>query len=129
MWDSVAPFLSTASAIVAFAALAGIGLQRGRVTNAVAQLREAREQIEALRSERDDLKAKLTEVSADLAALGRVVRGEVHWQAITDQLDDHHRQVLAHWASEEEVLRDIRADLRDVLREQGRAQVRDGRGA
>lgn len=86
--------LTTALSVVSIATLAGLGLLRGTVTNLRENLKDARDEIA-------DKERRLTEAEtanavqkADLEALTRVVTGEVHWIAMGDKLDEHHRIMM-----------------------------------
>lgn len=114
-WNVVA----AAAAIVAIATVAGLGLQRGYTVSLREQLGSAREQIEAQRSEIDEMKRERVEDTStierqgnDIAVLQRVVTGEVHWQAISELLDFHHQTTEAHATRIETTLRSILDELR-----------------
>lgn len=93
--------LSTAISILAIAALAGVGLQRGKVSNLRDSLKDAREEI-ADKDRRLSEAERLRELDAttiakntsDIAALTRVVTGETYLVALTHQLEDHHTQAM-----------------------------------
>lgn len=116
-------FLSGALGIVSLATLAGLGLLRGTVTNLREQLKDAREEIadkdrrhheETAENTRRVTEAEKTiaRQAADIDALNRVVTGEVHWLALGEQLDEHHRQASEHWAQDEALLTEIRDTIR-----------------
>lgn len=103
-WD----LLSTASVIVALATFAGLALQRGIVVNLREQLTDARAEIEGLKTKRAEDKTKIH----DLEAVVKIATGEVHWQAISDVLEHHHKTAEDHWKTERALLDEIR----DILR-------------
>lgn len=115
--DSIGNLLALALAIVSIATLAGLGLQRGTVTNLREQLKDAREEIAALKTGRTEDRAATEVLKNDLSALQRVVTGEVHWLAIGHQMDDHHKAATEHWQAELMIL----TEMRDLLRMGGRA--------
>lgn len=114
-WNVVA----AAAAIVAITTVAGLGLQRGYTVSLREQLGSAREQIDAQRTEIDELKrgrvgdaATIERQGNDIAVLQRVVTGEVHWQAISDLLDHHHDLAEQHWVNTEQTMTQILETLR-----------------
>lgn len=98
--------LSTASVIVALATFAGLALQRGVVTSLREQVGDQKTRIDSLTAERADDKATILRQTADIAALQRVVTGEVHLEAISDLLEHHHKLAESHWRTMEEMLSD-----------------------
>jgi len=106
--DSFRELLSTASVVIALATFAGLALQRTFVVN-------LRERNKDLAEERDDLKVKQAESKiriADLEAVVKIATGEVHWQAISDILEHHHKTAEDHWKLERAALDEIREILR-----------------
>lgn len=108
-WD----LLSTASVVLALSMAAGMGLMRGVVIS-------LRERLKDVTEERDDLKAKHAEdqatirgLRADLAALSRVVTGEVHWQTISEHLDHHQATAESHWERIEAMVGRVLDQLRN----------------
>lgn len=101
-------FLTAAAVIIALATAAGLGLQRGVVTNLREQLNDARSEITDLKTNRTETAADNARLKSDLSALQRVVTGEVHWLALNDLLDHHHKLTEEHWRVVEPVLTEIR---------------------
>lgn len=99
--------LSSAAVVLALGSAAWVGLQRGDRTNLREQLVDARSQITSLKEERTEDKAVIARQASDIDALRRVVTGEVHWQAISEVLDDHHTSAQEHWRADEELLAKI----------------------
>lgn len=111
--------LSSGSTLVALLACAWVGMQTGRLTNLknrgedlAEQLGDARSQIEDLKAGRSEDKATIAQQASDIAALQRVVTGEVHWLALGDTLDHHHQLAEKHWKRDEELLEQILHKLR-----------------
>lgn len=100
--------LSTASVIVALATFAGLALQRGIVTSVREQNADYERRIMFLEAAGERDQATITQQAADLAALQRIVTGEVQWQAISDLLDHHHKAAQEQWRRHEDLLTEIR---------------------
>jgi hypothetical protein len=86
MFDSLGSFVTVLIGVLAIAAAAGVGFQRGLITR-------LREDVAGLLNVREENK----ELRRDLDALGRVVTGEAHWTAISHQLEDHDTAAREHW--------------------------------
>jgi hypothetical protein len=109
----IAQIVQTASFVIAIAGLAAIALQRGITTSLREQVGDSKGRIEFLERERADDKALITQQAADIAALKRVVTGEVHWTSISDLLDHHHKLSIEHQRRTEQLLEQIRDEVRD----------------
>lgn len=107
--------ISTALGIISIATLAGLGLLRGTVVNLREQLVDARAELTVLKDSRTEDKRLLALQKSDMEALVRTVTGQVNWTAISDQLEEHHRQALQHWDRDETLLADMAATLRHGL--------------
>lgn len=107
--------LSAAGIIVGLFAAAGVGLQRGLMTN----LRESRDEYEKentkLKTDRAEDRATIERLTRDLDALRRVVTGEVHLTAILDLLGHHHQSHTEHRQMTEEQWREARPMLDQIL--------------
>lgn len=106
--------LSTASVIVALATFAGLALQRGIVTSLREQVGDQKTRIDSLTAERGEDKATIARQASDIAALQRVVTGEVHWTAISDLLEHHHKAAQENWQRGESLLEEIRDNTRGL---------------
>lgn len=106
--------LSTASVIVALATFAGLALQRGIVTSLREQVGDYKGRVEFLETERTEDKSTITRQASDIAALQRIVTGEVHWTSISDLLEHHHKAAQENWRRGEELLEEIRDNTRGV---------------
>jgi hypothetical protein len=103
--------LQAASVIVALATFAGLALQRGVVTSVREQNADYERRIVFLEAAGARDQATIAQQSADLAALQRIVTGEVQWQAISDLLDHHHKAAQEQWVRHTELLVQIRDSL------------------
>lgn len=106
--------LQAASVIIALGSFAGLALQRGIVVGLREQVGDSKTRIEFLEKERAEDKALIASQTSDIAALQRVVTGEVHWVAINDLLDHHHKAAVDNWREAHSLLTDIRDDVRDL---------------
>lgn len=100
--------LQAASVIIALGSFAGLALQRGVVVGLREQVGDSKTRIEFLEKERTEDKTLIATQSSDIAALQKVVTGEVHWLAISDLLEHHHRDSVEHWRDTKHLLTEIR---------------------
>lgn len=113
----MADMLNTGLAIVAIATLAGLGLMRGTITSLRESLSDARAEIADKDRRLGENDRKLAELEARVAVLTSTVTGEVHWVALEQQVDDHHKTAMTQWADIRDVLRDIHVllgEIRDI---------------
>lgn len=107
-WQNV---LGIAATIFALASAAGLGLMRGQLQ----LLRDSRDDLQTrvtiLETERTTIRTELTEVKSENKLLNAMVTGKVEWTAISDQLEEHHRQALASWKNIGDRLDVIHTDL------------------
>lgn len=89
--------LSTALAIVSLTTLAGMGLMRGSLTGLRDSNGDLRNRVGDLEKERAEDRAKLSELEGENRLLQVMVTGKVDWGAISDLLEEHHRQALKQW--------------------------------
>lgn len=113
--------INTALAIFAIASLAGAGIQRGKIKQLREDVADADRRIDALKEEREEDKAKISTLTAevvtlttDLDALARVVTGEAHLVALQDMLLSHDKLVQEKWKFFTEVLQDISQTLHRI---------------
>jgi hypothetical protein len=107
---------STALGIVALATAAGLGLMRGTVTNLREQLADTRADNAEMRISRVEDRALIDTQKAELAALAKIVTGEVHWQSISETLDHHHVEAKQHWTRAEGNTSQMLDALHDISR-------------
>lgn len=99
--------LSTVAVVMALCSAAWVGLKGADRKNLREQLDDSRKQITSLKEERTEHAAVMARQASDIDALRRVVTGEVHWQAISEVLDDHHSSAQMHWLKDEDLLEKI----------------------
>jgi hypothetical protein len=93
-WQNI---VGIAGFIIAVGSISGIGLMRDRLS----VLKDSNEDLRARDNDRGkelaDIRTELAEVQAENRLLKAMVTGRVEWTAISDQLEEHHRQSLAAW--------------------------------
>lgn len=106
--DDVGRWISTILGAVAIVTFAALALQRGNRVNLREQLSDSDAENERLerrlnKCEAEHLRykaeaeAEIAQLKADLAAMQRVVTGEVHLVAISDRLEDLYRLLVQVW--------------------------------
>lgn len=106
--------LQAASVIIALGSFAGLALQRGIVVGLREQVGDQKTRIDFLETERAEDKATIARQTSDIAALQRVVTGEVHWVAISDLLETHHKAAVENWHTAHGYLERIDNGVRDL---------------
>jgi chromosome segregation ATPase len=130
-------WLNTVLIVLALATAAGFGLQRGDRGNLKEQLEEFRAEVadkdrrladkdrsltekdrlledaaaEIERQQRD-AEVKAESLRRDMEALARMVTGEAHLVALEQKLDEHHEAAATHWQFNDQLLAEIRDELR-----------------
>lgn len=107
-WQNI---LGVAAIIVAVGSISGVGLMRDRLANLNASNDELRSRMADVEKERNEDRAKLAEVVAENKILTTMVQGRVDWGAISDLLEEHHREAIKHWADLVLRLDQIHSDL------------------
>lgn len=107
-WQNV---LGVAAFIIAVGAISLVGLMRERLANQGTAIDEFRGRVGDLETERASLRAERSELQSEVRVLKALVTGKVEWGAISDQLEEHHRQALKQWAGMNTRLDTIHADL------------------
>jgi hypothetical protein len=98
VWNFVVPFIT----IAAFGALFLVYGTTKTLRDTNADLRAQHEDDKARLAERDAEIAKMKQNQAEMegriGVLESLVTGAVNWTAISDQLEVHHKEALAHWS-------------------------------
>ncbi len=102
--DDLGSFGTLLLAAITLATAAGVGFQRGKIAKLRGELDEADKRANRISAELTDTRTALDQCRSDLDALGRVVTGEAHWNAISDQLGDHDKAAREHWRAQLEIL-------------------------
>lgn len=84
-------YLQIASAVAVLGGFAGLVVMRESLTQVRDQNRDLRDEVADYQRRHDELEKNNNQLGADIAALQRVVTGEVHWLAIEDLLTHHHK--------------------------------------
>lgn len=105
--------------VIALTAFAGVGLMRTRIAGLSATLDDCRKEIEDKdRRDKDkDTKIDLLEKAdkhktEQINSLRALVQGAPNWKAISDKLDTHHHEATHHWTIDENLLIEIRDELK-----------------
>lgn len=106
--------LTTVFTVTTIIAAAFAGLQR----SVVQSLREANKDLRDRDADREKTeiadKAKIASLESDIAALSRVVTGEVHLTALGDKLDEQHVEARQHWAQDLQLSRETLAAIKKL---------------
>lgn len=109
--------LGVLAAILAVTTAVAAGLA-GLLFGTIRTLRESnqdlRDRVDDLERGRTEDRAKIAELRADNAALGRVVTGETYLVSLTDQLNTHQLEAREHWTRDEELLAQILTILQEA---------------
>lgn len=107
-WQSTFTFAGT---LFVLASAIGLGLMRGTLGNLRSSNDDLRSRVADLEKNRTEDRAELAEVAAENKTLKAMLTGKVEWTAISDQLEEHHRQSLASWKRLGDGIKQIHLDL------------------
>lgn len=114
MGPDLTSLITAALGIITLSTAAGLGLMRGTMTNLREQLADTRASNAEMRVERTEDRALIEKQKAELEALSKIVTGEIHWRAMSDLLDDHHKAAREYWQRAEGRDREMLAALRQL---------------
>lgn len=83
--------VSTVVAMVLF------GLAMGLLTTLRNSNKDLRDRVGDLEKDRDEDEKHIAQLEADNTVLKRIATGEVQWQALSDLLDQHHKESMTAW--------------------------------
>lgn len=106
-WGGIQTAVLAVLAITVTITTALVGLQIGTVRTLRESNKDLRDRVTDLEKERLEDKAENAELHSENQLLKAMVTGKVEWIAVTDQLEDHHRDAMAHWSTTEARLAEI----------------------
>jgi len=111
-WGGIQTAVLAVLAIIVTITTALVGLQIGTVRTLRESNRDLRDRVTDLEKERLEDKAENAELASENSLLKAMVTGKVEWIAVTDQLEGHSREAVAHWTATEARLDEILAAVR-----------------
>lgn len=116
-WDGLRVIITGVLAIASTIATALVGVLFGSVKTLRDTAGDLRTRVSDLEKERAEDKAANAELDAENKILKSMVTGKVEWVALTDQLEEHHRQALDWWTKADGHMAAIPEAIRDGVRE------------
>jgi hypothetical protein len=113
-WSSIQPVLAGVLFVTTAIATAGVGLMFGSLKTLRDTAEDLRNRVADLERERAEDKAAAAEMSSENALLRAMVTGKVEWVALTDQLEQHHREAIGHWTRTEATMSQILTAFREA---------------
>ena len=117
--SSLLPILTGVLAVTTLVAAAFAGLMIGTQRTLRDSNADLRDRVKDLEDERKVDKATIARIDAadkekagEIKMLTSMIQGRVDWTAISDQLEEHHRQALSYWERSEQHLSGIEAALK-----------------
>jgi hypothetical protein len=114
MMEHLGNILTVVLSVTTIIATAGVGLMFGSLKTLRDTAEDLRNRVSDLEKERAEDKARIeaTEVKLDAAErengwLRSTMQGRPEWIALTDQLEQHHREAINHWERDESLLNEI----------------------
>lgn len=121
MWEQLGGLGQTALAIIALAAMAGFGLQRGHTKNLESRLTEERTQVDRLTTRVNELESSDVKKTTEIANLRSLKTNEAVLSNVADELtaidgrlskfgerlEDHNTAATTHWEKQREQLADL----------------------
>lgn len=123
-WDLVRSILTAVLATATIIATALVGVLFGSLKTLRDTSNDLRARVGDLEKERAEDKADLSESRSENAILKSMVTGKVEWIALTDQLEEHHRQALDWWRRADGRLEAIPEAIREAVEEAVKVAVR-----
>lgn len=121
-WAFIKEIATVIFAVATFVTAGLLGLVYGDQKRLRTAAEDLRKRVDDLESERADDKVKIAERDgkilerdAEIALLKNVVTGKVEWIAVTDQVEEHHRQALQQWTKTDAHLVEIPAAIEKAV--------------
>ena len=111
-WDLLGRIITGVLSITTIIATALVGVLFGSLKTLRDTANDLRSRVSDLEKERTEDRAEIAEAHSENKVLKALVTGKVEWVALTDQLEEHHRQALGVWVKFEGLLGEILAALR-----------------
>jgi len=96
-WDLIRSIFFVVFGVATTVSAALVGLLFGSLRTLRDTAGDLRERVKDLETERTKDKSEKAELHAENSLLKSMVTGKVEWVALTDQLEEHHRQALQWW--------------------------------
>lgn len=115
-FDSTKSVILSVMTVATILATAGVGLMFGSLRTLRDTANDLRNRVGDLEKERIEDKGALAESRSENVLLKSMVTGKVEWVALTDQLEEHHRQALAYWGRTDKQLGDLPGRIGEEVR-------------
>lgn len=112
MLETLGPIVTGVLTVTTIIATALVGVLFGSLKALRDTAADLRSRVGDLEKERSEDRAANVELDAENRLLKAMVTGKVEWVALTDQLEEHHRQALVWWKKAEGDLQVIATELR-----------------
>jgi len=96
-FDAVKSVILSVMTVATIIATAGVGLMFGSLRTLRDTANDLRSRVTDLEKERAEDKGANAELKAENKLLTSMVQGKVEWVALTDLLEEHHRQAIVKW--------------------------------
>ena len=111
-WGLIRSVILTVFGVTTIAATAGLGLMFGSLRTLRDTANDLRLRVSDLEDERAKDRERNAELESENKVLKTMVTGKVEWIALTDQLEDHHRQTMIWWRQADETMAAILTEVR-----------------
>lgn len=115
-WDLLGRIVTGVLSVTTIIATALVGVLFGSLKTLRDTAADLRSRVGDLEKERTEDKAAVAEKDAENKLLKSMITGRVEWVALTDQLEEHHRQALTWWKKADEHLSAIPAAIAEAVR-------------
>lgn len=115
-WDNFRSIVTGVLSVATIISTALVGVLFGSLKTLRDTANDLRNRVGDLEKERAEDKATIAEKDAESRILKSMVTGKVEWIALTDQLEEHHRQALSWWKHADGQLEAIPAALQEAVR-------------
>lgn len=115
-WGSLQAIITGVLTVSTIIATALVGVLFGSLKTLRDTAGDLRNRVTDLEKERAEDKADLAEKDAENRILKTMVTGRVEWVALTDQLEEHHRQALAWWRKADDHIAAIPTAIAEAAR-------------